>query len=258
MRHGGVSTGNFSSLNPAIYTADDPARVRRNLELLAEAINLVAEREILAPERIIMAHQTHDDRSLIIDGSFLACPAEERKERLEGVDALITALPGVCVSVATADCVPVLLYAPDRGVVAAVHAGWRGTVAMIAQKTALRMRAEFGCDLARMRAGIGPSIGPDAFEVGEEVVDAFRAAGFPGRVFRRNAVSGKAHIDLWEANRAQLLDAGLLAEHMEVAGICTYTRHEDYFSARRLGIRSGRLLSGIFRWPACGESAINR
>ena len=90
------------------------------------------------------------------------------------------------------------------------------------------------------------SISQAAFEVGEEVVKAFQMAGFPmERILRRNAETQKAHIDLWETNRLQLLEAGLLSEHIEIAGICTYIRYEDYFSARRLGVKSGRILTGI-------------
>lgn len=239
-RRGGVSTGAFASMNPGIYTEDHPDAVRKNLELLSEAVGV-------CPERMIMPRQTHEDRILAIDASFLSLDDKGRKRRLEGVDALVTDVPGVCVAVSTADCVPVLLYAPDRKVVAAVHAGWRGTVLYIARKAARLLIDTYGCDPARLVAGIGPSISQEAFEVGEEVVEAFQAAAFPmDRILKRDAKSHKAHIDLWEANRLQLLEAGLLSGHIEIAGICTYGRHEEYFSARRLGIRSGRILTGIY------------
>ena len=98
-----------------------------------------------------------------------------------------------------------------------------------------------------MKAGIAPSIGPEAFEVGEEVVDAFREAGFEmSCILKRDADTGKAHIDLWEANRLQLLTEGLSVGNIELAGICTYAHPDEFFSARRLGIKSGRILSGIF------------
>ena len=238
-RRGGVSEGSFASMNPGLYTDDDPAAIRRNIELLADTVGFDAD-------LLFMPRQVHKDRIEKIDAAFLGFNEAGRKARLDGVDALMTDLPGVCVAVATADCVPVLLYAPDRKAVAAVHAGWRGTVSGIARKTVFRMIEAYGCDPACMVAGIGPSIGPDAFEVGEEVVEAFFNAGMPmDRILRRNPASGKAHIDLWEANRWQLLEAGLSPRRIELAGICTYTCHTTYFSARRLGIRSGRILSGI-------------
>ena len=165
---------------------------------------------------------------------------------MHGVDALVTNVPGVCIAVSTADCVPVLLYAPDVKTVAAIHAGWRGTVQRIVAKTVRFLIDEYGADPCLMKAGIAPSIGPDAFEVGEEVVDAFREVGFEmPRILKRNVDTGKAHIDLWEANRLQLLSEGLSTGHIELAGICTYTHPDDFFSARRLGIKSGRILSGI-------------
>lgn len=239
-RHGGVSTGTFASMNPGIYTDDDPDFVQKNLEILSNAIGIPAG-------QIFMPRQTHEDGILSLDSRFLSLSEEEQKERLRGMDALVTDVPGICVAISTADCVPVLLYAPDRKAVAAIHAGWRGTVLGIAAKTARLMVERYACDPAELIAGIGPSIGPEAFEVGEEVVKAFEDAGVSmARILRRHPETHKAHIDLWEANRSQLLKAGLSAAHIEVAGICTYTCHEDYFSARRLGIRSGRILTGIY------------
>ena len=128
-RHGGVSTGTYASMNPGVYTEDDPGFIRKNLELLSDAVGI-------SLENMVIPHQTHEDRVLAIDASFLSLNDKERKLRLEGVDALVTNVPDVCVAVSTADCVPVLLYAPDRKVVAAVHAGWRGTVLHIARKAA--------------------------------------------------------------------------------------------------------------------------
>lgn len=239
-RHGGVSQGAFASMNPGEYSGDDPASVRMNREVLAKEIQLPSER-IFAP------FQTHEDRVRVLDAAFLSMSPEEKRLYLHGVDALVTDIPEVCVAVSTADCVPLLLYAPDRKVVAAAHAGWRGTVLGIATKTVRFMVERYDCDPREIVAGIGPSISQDAFEVGEEVVEAFRASGFDmERICLRNAGTGKAHIDLWEANRLLLMDVGLSSDRIEIAGICTYTHFENYFSARRLGIRSGRILSGIY------------
>ncbi|MCF2604685.1 peptidoglycan editing factor PgeF [Parabacteroides distasonis] len=241
-RQGGVSRGMaFGSMNPGLYTADDPEAVRRNLAILAERIGLPVT-------RIVMPHQTHEDRLLTIDADFLAKPMAEQRQLLEGMDGLMTAEPQLCVAVSTADCVPLLLYAPDQAVVAAVHAGWRGTVKGIAQKAVRQLQSEFGCDPTLVRAAIGPSISQAAFEVGEEVVEAFASAGMPlYRLMRRDPNNGKAHIDLWGANRWQLMEAGVEATHIEIAGICTYSQWERFFSARRLGVQSGRIVSGIFK-----------
>ena len=241
-RQVGVSRGMaYGSMNPGLYTEDDPEAVRRNLAILSERIGLPVA-------RIVMPHQTHEDCLLTIDADFLMKPMAEQRQLLEGVDGLVTAEPQVCVAVSTADCVPLLLYAPDQGVVAAIHAGWRGAVKGIAQKAVRCLQTMFGCDPAQVRAGIGPSISQAAFEVGEEVVEAFSSAGMPVyRLMRRDPNNGKAHIDLWGANRWQLMEVGVEAGHIEIAGICTYTQWEHFFSARRLGVRSGRIVSGIFK-----------
>lgn len=239
-RHGGVSEGAYASFNPGEYSGDNSEAVRMNRQLLSEAIGIPVER-IFAP------FQVHKAEIRVLEASFLSLSSDGQQAYIQGADALVTNVPDVCVAVSTADCVPVLLYAPDVKAVAAVHAGWRGTVQQIVRKTVHFLIEKYGADPRLMKAGIGPSIGPDAFEVGEEVVDAFREAGFEmSRILERSTETDKAHIDLWEANRLQLVAAGLTYENIELAGICTYTHSDDFFSARRLGGKSGRVLSGIF------------
>lgn len=238
-RHGGVSNGTYASFNQGEHCGDDKEAVCMNRLLLSEAI-------AIPKDRIIAPIQTHKDEVKVIESSFFSLSNEEQRAYLYGVDALITSLPNVCVAVSTADCVPVLLYAPDVHVVAAIHAGWRGTILQIVKKVTRSLIEKYGANPSLMRAGIGPSISVDVFEVGEEVVEAFYEKGFDlDKVMRRDPESNKAHIDLWEANRLQLVACGLSGEHIEIAGICTYTHYEDFFSARRLGVESGRLLSGI-------------
>jgi YfiH family protein len=230
-RHGGVSAGNYASLNLGEYSGDNPAAVRRNREILCRALHIPLA-------RLCVPRQVHGDGITLLSEPS-GCPAA-------GADALITGEPELCLAVSTADCVSLLLYAPDKKKIAAVHAGWRGTVQRIARKTVRRMAEETGCNPALMLAGIGPSIGSKAFEVGEEVCAAFRSAGIDITPFcRRNASTGKAHIDLKEANRLQLLEAGVPNGRIEVMDICTYSRQEDFFSARRQGTDSGRMLTGI-------------
>lgn len=237
-REGGVSTGHYGTMNISHYCGDLPEHVTENRRRLAEELGI-------APERLIVPRQVHDDIVRPVGDDYFALPAEERAAYLEGVDAVMTDLRGVCLGVSTADCVPVLLYDTARGVVAAAHAGWRGTVKRIVEKTVRAMEATYGSAPADLHAVIGPSISPDAFEVGDEVYDAFSAAGFPmNEIAQRRR---KWHIDLWAANYLQLEALGLPAEHIAVSGICTYSNPDTYFSARRLGIESGRLYSGIVR-----------
>lgn len=130
--------------------------------------------------------------------------------------------------------------------VAAVHAGWKGTVQHIVSSVMEHMSRNFGTRGADVVACIGPSISFESFEVGDEVYEAFKESGFDMSIIStKKRKTGKHHIDLWEANRSELLYAGIPAGQIEVAGICTYIHQDDFFSARRLGIDSGRILSGI-------------
>lgn len=181
-------------------------------------------------EELALPRQTHSDHVRWVTEAG----------RPEDTDAVITDRPGLCVCVKTADCIPILLYDTKQRVVAAVHAGWRGTVSRIVQKTVLEMQPHSPSDL---HAIIGPGISLSRFEVGDEVYEAFSDAGYPMEQISRK--EQKWHIDLWACCRLQLEATGIKAENIEECGICTYDEVEDYFSARRLGISSGRILTGI-------------
>lgn len=241
-RQGGVSVGAYASFNANLYCGDDVQHVQQNRELLCQFLGLPFS-------HLLMPHQTHHDKVCKIDGSFLSLSQSEREQRLEGIDALMTDLPDVCVSVSTADCIPVLLYDDVHHAVAAVHAGWRGTVSSIVRKTVERMKEVYHTDVNDVKAVIGPGISLDAFEVGDEVYDAFQSAGFPMmQIAKRYVLSEektKWHIDLWEANRWELLQSGVPFSHIHLSGICTYSHNDRFFSARRAGIHSGRILNGI-------------
>jgi len=117
----------------------------------------------------------------------------------------VTDIPGCCICISTADCIPILLYDKQHQAIAAVHAGWRGTVNFIVGHTLERMRAVYGTVGEEVVACIGPGISLESFEVGDEVYEAFRLNGFDmSRISCRNANTGKFHIDLWETNRQQL------------------------------------------------------
>ena len=228
-RHGGCGDGTYATFNCTHYCGDRPENVKANLENLSASLPK-------RPRVFVIPRQTHTTNVRVIAD----VPTQDE---LRDVDAMVTRCKGVCLCVSTADCVPVLLYDRAKEVIAAVHAGWRGTVGRIVEKTLEVMKSHYGTEAKDIIACIGPSISLVSFEVGDEVYAAFQEAGFDmNRIARRYE---KWHLDLWEANRMQLLAHGVLPEHVEVAGICTYSHHEDFFSARRLGIKSGRILSGI-------------
>lgn len=235
-RDGGVSQGAYASFNLSPYSGDNPEHVARNREIFSG----------LLKSELILPYQTHEDKILCIGPGWHTLAPAEKTRLLHGVDALMTDTPGLCIGVSTADCVPVLLYDPVRRVVAAVHAGWRGTVKHIVSKTVAMMQSHYGTNPSDIYAGIGPSISQLKFEVGEEVTQAFSEAGYniPELVVR-NTVTGKAHIDLWRANTDDLRRAGVPESHIEVSGICSVRNADQFFSARTLGIKSGRTVSGI-------------
>jgi YfiH family protein len=235
-RHGGVSSGNYASFNINRYCGDSEEAIMENRRLLCQQLNV-------EDERLIMPHQVHLTKTAQIDEAYFACPEEERKELLEGVDAVMTNLPDVCIGVSTADCIPVLIYDCRRKIAAAIHAGWRGTVKRIVQQTIADMKAIYGSESKDMKAQIGPGISLDSFEVGDEVYNAFAAAGFDMSLISQR--KEKWHINLPECNRLQLIEAGIPSENISVANICTMKQSDTFFSARRLGIQSGRIFTGI-------------
>jgi len=169
---------------------------------------------------------------------------------LEGVDALITQRNDVCLCVSTADCIPLVVYDPVHRAVACIHAGWRGTMQRIVECALVQMTRAFGTRGCECYAVIGPGISKNNFEVGEEVYARFQEADFPmEKIATRwpaiNHISSKWHTDLPEANRLQLLGQGLLGYHIYISNICTYQQCKRFFSARRLGTDSGRILTGI-------------
>lgn len=169
-------------------------------------------------------------------------------EAFEDTDALITRMAGVCIGISTADCVPLLFHDTRSEAVASAHAGWRGTVARIGVLTLHAMCEAYGTRPEDIRCIIGPSIGPDAFEVGDEVYEAFAEAGFPmNDIAFRHPETQKWHIDLWQANAWQLEQEGIPTRSILVSGLCTYSNPSRFFSARRLGIKSGRMFTGIMR-----------
>ena len=235
-RHGGYSTGQYSSFNCNHYCGDNPENVERNRSLLADIMPF-------RPNTFVIPHQIHSTEIRTIDSNYLNSDETVRKNMIEGVDAVITNLKGICLCISTADCIPVLCYDVRNKAIAAIHAGWRGTVARIVEKTLRKMHEEYGTRMQDVVAVIGPGISLQSFKVGDEVYQAFQDARFDMNVISRRY--SKWHIDLWEANRIQLISAGVNPDNIEVSGICTYTANEDFFSARRLGINSGRIISGI-------------
>lgn len=238
-RKGGFSSGTYDSFNLSYFSGDDPETVDKNRALLCEALSV-------STDKLFVPFQTHQTDFCVINRDFISLSKAEQAQRLRGKDALITDCKGIAIAVTTADCVPIVVYAADKGIAAAVHAGWRGTCGKIIEKVVSCMVNEMDCSPEKMHAAIGPSISAESFEVGEEVVSAFQDNNFELKnISFRHPVTGKAHIDLWKANRQLMEKTGIPSLQIQEAAICTFKREEAFFSARKAGIASGRMLTGI-------------
>lgn len=239
-RQGGYSEGNYGLFNINRYCGDSPEHIAQNRQALCQLLQ-IDNRHLLMP------HQVHLTEIAIIDDDFLCLGDDERQQRLEGIDAIMTDRAGVCIGVSTADCIPVLLYDGAHHAVCAIHAGWRGTVSRIVEKALQAMVQTYGSKPCDLQAQIGPGISLDSFEVGDEVYDTFAQAGFDMVAISQKRA--KWHIDLPACNKLQLMAMGVKPERISVSDICTYKSHDTFFSARRLGINSGRIFTAILMKP---------
>ena len=214
------------------FTGDRPETYRSFRKELAQSLKI-------DQQQFVFPRQIHGDRIEIIDTPVMP-------DAVPDTDALITNLPGVCLGVQTADCVPILLYDPVRKLVAAIHAGWRGTVSKIVSKTVNKMQMYFDSEPENLLAGIGPSISPYLYEVGEDVIVQVRENFEDYRqLLIPSLTENKAFLNLWEANKNLLIMAGVPEQKIEIMGFCTYSHDSLFFSARRDGADTGRMASGI-------------
>jgi YfiH family protein len=222
-REGGVSEGDFASLNLGLSSGDLPERVLKNREILSESIGI-------EQKRFVRSNQVHGDSILIAEcgGTY------------DAYDAHITNRAGVFLAVSIADCTPILIYDADHHAVGAVHAGWRGTAKSILYKTLLKMQETFGTTGEACFAFIGACISGEHYEVGEEV-----AAHFPTEVKRYDDTRGKFLLDLKAANRLQLEAFGVPTAHIEISPHCTYKEHDRFFSFRHSKGKTGRMFALI-------------
>lgn len=237
-RRGGVSEGVFGGWNFASGVGeitDSEEKVLENYAIAAEKFGLTAG-------DICRSYQAHTDLCITVDDTHRGVGTTKPKFDF-GVDGLVTGTPGLLLSVRTADCVPVLLFDPVAKTCAAVHAGWRGTVADITGN-AVREMMIHGCEPRNIYAAIGPCIGSCCYEVGQEVFDAFAKAGDFSCCFTPVS-EGKHLLDLTLANKLFLQRAGVLPSRIDAACICTKCHGDWFFSHRRMGARRGTMSAFI-------------
>ncbi len=235
-RLGGVSEGCWSTMNLSFTRGDDPERVRENYRRMARALGVETESMTLTYQ----THTTNVRRVTRADrGKGVA-----RERDYRDVDGLVTDEPGITLVTFFADCVPLYFLDPVRRAIGLSHSGWRGTVGRMGRVTAERMKEEFGSVPEDLIACIGPSICQDCYEVGEEVAEQFREAfdaQWHDRILTPGKRTGKYQLDLWEANRIILLEAGLRPDRIHVTDICTCCNPDYLFSHRRMGEKRGNL-----------------
>ena len=210
-------------------SSPDRGETERNRTMLASAMG-IKESELYIPRQVHEARVLHVTRLTA-------------KDELTATDALITDEKGICIAVMSADCVTILLHDRKNRAIGAVHAGWRGTVAKILEKTLQEMYAKFGTRGEDVTAGIGPSICQQSYEVGEEVIQAINNAFGKDSGLMITQPGNKAKLDLWKANKLQLLQFGVRESDIEISGLCTLKNNDHFFSARKGD--AGRFAAGI-------------
>ena len=222
-RNGGVSEDPYNSLNLGGSTQDSPENVAENNKIFFSSLGIpLAE--------VAKSHQVHSANILKVESAG----------RFEGFDALITNLPNIQLAVTVADCTPILIFDPAEKAVAAIHAGWRGTVAEITKKTVEMMASEYGTLPENCYAYVGTCIDECSFEVGEDVAQHFESA------FKRwDEEKSKFFVDLKASNKTQLLNTGIPDKNIEISPYSTVINNDTYFSYRFENGLTGRMLATI-------------
>jgi YfiH family protein len=239
-RNGGVSKDVDLSLNLGFHESDSDENVIANRKILATNVGFDFE-------SLVVAQQTHSANVVVIDKSSKGKGIFSKLSAIQDCDAFICSIPNICIVVQTADCVPILLFDARKKVVAAIHAGWRGTTKRIAQQTLNKMKEKYNCKPNDIVAAIGPSIGSCCYEVGVDVIEEV-TKNLPSIVETCLTPSdnvGKMIFDVRLANRLQLIESGILVSNIEVTNICTKCNHTNFFSARYDKNKTGRMMSGI-------------
>ena len=232
-RIGGVSQGIYNSLNTSDDKEDPVENVHRNLELVCGAIGVDYR-------NLVFAVQTHEDYIRIVEkadlGKGISMPND-----INNTDGLMTNIPGIPLITFYADCVPLFFLDKKNKAIAVVHSGWKGTVLKIGAKTIRQMKNVYGTKPEDCLVGIGPSIGPECFEVGQEVADQFAESFGDWSYITKPFGKGKYLVDLWEANKLMLMDMGVPESNITISGFCTKCNEDLFFSYRRDKGRTGSM-----------------
>ncbi|MCG8515317.1 MAG: peptidoglycan editing factor PgeF [Halanaerobiales bacterium] len=237
-RLGGISTGSYGQLNLGLHTGDQREAVLTNRRLIAEALGY-DYRDLVAGEQI------HSNRIAQVNREDRGRGALSHQDSIPGVDGLITCQKNLPLFSFYADCVPVLLADPLKGVVGLVHAGWKGTLQRIVEKALRQMEEIYHCSPRDVIAAIGPAISGDHYQVDQRVITQFRSSFQNWREFSSGDGKENYRLNLPRANQLQLLAMGIPLSQIIMSDLCTYRDNHSFFSYRRDGGITGRMASII-------------
>lgn len=249
-KEGGVSEGEFSTMNLSYSRGDVPERVDENYRRICHALHMKTE-------DLVLSDQVHDTKVCLVGKKD--CQGENlREKKLAGIDGLLTNEKEVVLCTSYADCVPLYLVDTKNQVIGHSHSGWRGTVGKMGANTIREMQKEFGTDPKDLIVGIGPSICQECYEVSEDVAEAFQ--GFIDLVLvseqqqlakedvermRKQMIidkgAGKYQLDLWMANKLVFMEAGVPREQISISCVCTCCNSHLLFSHRKTNGKRGNL-----------------
>lgn len=243
-RHGGVSNSPYNSLNLGYSTPDIEDHVAENRARFMTAV-------AATPDTLMTAHLTHGNEVAVFDAAYPdQWPSTRHPVRVDSprtawmfkTDGVVSTVENLTFLLTAADCTPILFWDPVRAVVGAAHAGWRGTARGIAPNVIRAMTQSFGTSPADVLVGIGPSMGPCCYTVGNDVLAAFADAGLEPVVLHE---CGETRLDLWASNQQQLIEAGVLSDSIETLGLCTGCHVSTFFSHRAEAGKTGRMAAAI-------------
>lgn len=234
-RLGGKSESYLRSCNIGFNENEDPSITIANRISICESLNIDFN-------LLTFQQQVHEDNITLITTVNAGAGNRQKTNAIPKSDALITAQKGITLIAQAADCVPIAIYDPRNKVASAIHAGWKGTVKRIVQKTAVKLINDFGSKPEELLVGIGPSIGKCCFEVGAEVIRDFQKQNLFDFSTTGNS---KGFVDLWASNKHQLMEVGVRETNIEIAGICTKCNSEIFYSSRKDHGVTGRFGIGI-------------
>jgi YfiH family protein len=232
-RHGGVSSGNYRSLNLAFHVGDKHDTVKRNHQIVSQSLRFDLS-------SLVSCQQVHHNSIALIDKSYHKKDCFLPDRALPETDGLVTDVPGITLMTRYADCVPLLFYSPKRRTVALAHAGWQGTLGHIGPKTVELLTREFKCQRDDIKASLGPSIGPCCYEISSMMADQAAKELITGEEYSEESHGKKLFFNLWQANKKELHHAGIREENLYCAELCTSCNSDQFFSYRKEKRVTGR------------------